>query len=95
MGDELTKDDAHELQCRRMADQIREEVEKTLKKRYTWLALIVSVSIISGVITSIVTLNSTASKKLAETEYLLDKSKTSLGDIENISKKNKKKIYND
>jgi uncharacterized phage infection (PIP) family protein YhgE len=92
MDDELSKDDMLELQRRRMAEQVQEDVEKTLRKRYSWLAIIVSFLIGGGVIMGITTLSKDAQKKIFETEILLERSKKTVLDADNISKDAKEKF---
>ena len=42
MTEALNENDKSELERRRMAEAVAKSVEETLKKRYTWLAIVVS-----------------------------------------------------
>jgi hypothetical protein len=85
MGKEISDDDYLELQRRRLIDSVTESVESVLRKRYTWLAVIVSFLIGGGVATAVINLTSDAQKALIETEALLGRAKNSIDLAENLS----------
>lgn len=72
MAEGMSNEDKLELERRRMTDEVTESVEKSLRKRYTWLAIIVSFMIGGGVATIIDNLTASAQKKLFDTERALD-----------------------
>ncbi len=91
---EISKEDILELEKRRLIDSVTESVEKTLRKRYTWLAIIISFMIGGGVATAVISLTSSAQKKLIETEVFLERARKSVDSIDDISTSVKEKYEN-
>ena len=85
MQNNMSEKDYFELERRRLIENVTESVESALRKRYTWLAIIVSFLIGGGVATAILTLTSGAQKTLIETEVLLTRAKNSLDQVDNLS----------
>ena len=94
MPNNLSENDKTELERRRLIENVTNSVESTLRKRYTWLAIIVSFLIGSGVTATVISLTSGVQKKLIETELLLTKSKKSLEEVDNLSSGVKEKYKN-
>ena len=91
---ELSKEDLLELERRRLVESVTASVEETLRKRYTWLAIIISFMIGGGVATAVMSLTSSAQKKLIETEVFLERAKKSVDTIDEISSSVKEKYSN-
>lgn len=87
----LSDDDSRELERRRLVESVSESVEKTLRKRYTWLAVIMSFMIGGGVATAVISLTSSAQKKLIEAEIFLERAEKSVESIDRISSSVKQK----
>ena len=62
MSNNFSENDKIELERRRLIENVSESVESTLRKRYTWLAIIVSFLIGSGVTATVVSLTSGVQK---------------------------------
>lgn len=73
MNENLSSDDAYELERRRLVEEVTESVEKTLKKRYTWLAILISFLIGGGVGVIVNGLTEAARDKLVRAQVNLEK----------------------
>jgi hypothetical protein len=91
MNDDMSKTDIIELERRRLVEAVTESVEQTLRKRYTWLAIVVSFLIGGGVATAVISLTGDAKRKLIETEMLLERSKKAIIEVETLSANVKEK----
>lgn len=96
MDRNLPTDDEFELTRRRLVEEVTESVETTLKKRYTWLAVLVSFLIGGGVVA--ITDNFTkgirdkvqeqvvrAKVKLEDVDKLIDRNRVSLDKVQQLS----------
>lgn len=82
---DMSKDDYFELERRRLIESVTDSIEHTLRRRYTWLAIVISFLIGGGVATTVLSLTGTAKRKLVETEILLDRAKSSIEAVDNLS----------
>lgn len=87
MNNNLSADDERELERRRLVEEVTESIERTLKKRYTWLAIIMSFLIGGGVAIIVNGLTAAAREKLVKTQIFLE-------DIDELLKTGKNSIRN-
>jgi len=72
MNTNLSSDDEYELERRRLVEEVTESVEVTLKKRYTWLAIIISFLIGGGVAVVVEGFTKAAQEKMVRAEVILE-----------------------
>lgn len=82
----LDENDKSELERRRMAEAVTRSVEETLKKRYTWLAIVVSFLLGGGSVFFTNLLTKPAERMLTRHEVLLAEAEKSLTEVNKLTK---------
>jgi hypothetical protein len=85
MTESLNENDKSELERRRMAEAVTKSVEETLKKRYTWLAIVVSFLLGGGAVLAVNQLTKPAERMLTRHEILLSEAEKSLLDVNKLT----------
>lgn len=85
MNEPLSEHEKSELERRRMADAVAKSVEETLKKRYTWLAIVVSFLLGGGAVLAMNQLTKPAERMLTRHEILLDEAEKSLAEVKKMT----------
>lgn len=83
MSSHLTEKDQEELQRRRLSEDVYKSVEETLKRRYTWLAIVISFVLGGGVVLATNQLTKSATNTLTRHQVLLEQAENAL---ENVNK---------
>lgn len=92
MGDNFTENDKRELEHRRIAEKVTKSVEETLKKRYTWLAIVVSFVLGGGATLWTQQLIKPAERTLTRHEVLLSEAEKSLEEVNELTSSAREKI---
>lgn len=85
MNEPLSEHEKSELERRRMAEAVAKSVEETLKKRYTWLAIVVSFLLGGGAVLAMNQLTKPAERMLTRHEILLSEAEKSLAEVEKLT----------
>ena len=85
MNNQFTEEDKAELQRRRLVDEVSKSVEETLKRRYTWLAIVVSFILGSGVILATNQLTKSTTDTLTRHQVLLEQAEDSLEKVNKLA----------
>lgn len=85
MTEPLYEDEKSELERRRMAEAVAKSVEDTLKRRYTWLAIVVSFLLGGGAVLAMNQLTKPAEKMLTRHEILLSEAEKSLAEVKKLT----------
>lgn len=85
MNEPLYEDEKSELERRRMAEAVAKSVEDALKKRYTWLAIVVSFLLGGGAVLATNQLTKPAERMLTRHEILLSQAEKSLDEVSKLT----------
>ncbi len=92
MTEPLDENDRSELERRRMTEAVARSVEETLKKRYTWLAIVVSFLLGGGAVFATNLLTKPAERMLTRHEILLAEAEKSLTEVNKLTKSAREKL---
>jgi hypothetical protein len=85
MKEPLYEDEKSELERRRMAEAVSKSVEEALKRRYTWLAIVVSFLFGGGAVLAMNQVTKPAERMLTRHEILLSQAEKSLDDVAKLT----------
>jgi septal ring factor EnvC (AmiA/AmiB activator) len=92
MPDKFTEEDKRELEHRRIAEKVTKSVEETLKKRYTWLAIVMSFVLGGGAALWTQQLVKPAERALTRHEVLLSEAEKSLDEVNEFTNFAREKV---
>lgn len=85
MNSQLSEEDQIELQRRRLTDDVYKSVEETLKRRYTWLAIVISFVLGGGVVLATNQLTKSATNTLTRHQVLLEQAENALTNVNKLA----------
>lgn len=92
MNDKLTEEDRQELERRRSAEMVTEAVEAALKRRYTWVGIIVAFAAFLGSTMIIKAVTADLQTQIAVGAETLDRIKSQAVDNENLAESVRRKL---